>query len=80
MSISAAVEELAKAVSSIFNWASTAVENQTTTDVVKGKRDLKKAIRYAEQAFDIVDKFGSISPEKERKRYETLVKKFRKWE
>lgn len=80
MSVTEAVKALADLGASFFDWAKTASKTQTTRVVVSDKRDLKKAVRYAEEAFDIVAEYGTITPDNKLRKYETLVKKFRRWE
>ena len=76
LSISAAIEAVSNAVKSVFDFASTAKENQSETEVIKEKRDLKKATNKAEEAFKIVFRNFECLPEKEQERFKKLYDDF----
>lgn len=76
LSISAAVEAVSNAVKSVFDFASTAKENQSETEIIKEKRDLKKATDKAEEAFKIVFRNFECLPEKEQERFKKLYDDF----
>lgn len=72
------IEKLLAAIGGWFNYRSSLADNITELEVVDDKHDLEKAIKYAEDALEIVDKYGIMQP-RGRKRYEYFVKKFRKY-
>ena len=76
LSISAAIEAVSNAVKSVFDFASTAKENQSETEIIKEKRDLKKATDKAEEAFKIVFRNFECLPEKEQERFKALYDDF----
>lgn len=76
LSISAAVEAVSNAIKSVFDFASTAKENQSETEIIKEKRDLKKATDKAEEAFKIVFRNFECLPEKEQERFKKLYDDF----
>ncbi len=76
LSISAAVEAVSNALKSVFDFASTAKENQSETEIIKEKRDLKKATDKAEEAFKIVFRNFECLPEKEQERFKKLYDDF----
>ena len=76
LSISAAVEAVSNAVTGLFDFASTAKEHQSETEIIKEKRDLKKATDKAEEAFKIVFRNFECLPEKEQERFKKLYDDF----
>lgn len=56
----------------------TSLEEQTTTEVVKEKKSLKKASDITEQILDIVDNYKHLFTEKDLKKYTKLRSKFLK--
>ena len=76
LSISAAVEAVSNAVKGLFDFASTAKEHQAETEIIKEKRDLKKATDKAEEAFKIVFRNFECLPEKEQERFKKLYDDF----
>ena len=71
-----AFESALDAIKSVFDYAGTAKEHQSETEVIKDKRDLKKAVNIAEQAFKIVFKNFECLPEKEQERFKDLYDDF----
>ena len=76
LSISAAVEAASNAIKSVFDFASTAKNHQSETEIIKEKRDLKKATDKAEEAFKIVFRNFECLPEKEQERFKKLYDDF----
>lgn len=76
LSISAVVEAVSNTIKSVFDFASTAKENQSETEIIKEKRDLKKATNKAEEAFKIVFRNFECLPEKEQERFKELYDDF----
>lgn len=71
-----ALEAVSNAIKGIFNYASTAKERQSETEIIKEKRNLKKAVDKAEQAFKIVFRNFECLPEKEQERFKDLYDDF----
>lgn len=71
-----AFESALDAIKSVFDYAGTAKENQSETEVIKEKRDLKKATNKAEEAFKIVFRNFECLPEKEQERFKKLYDDF----
>lgn len=76
LDIPKAVEALSNAIKGLFDFASTAKEHQSETEVIKEKRDLKKATNKAEEAFKIVFRNFECLPEKEQERFKKLYDDF----
>ncbi len=71
-----AVEAVSNAIKGVFDFASTAKEHQSETEIIKEKRNLKKAVDKAEQAFKIVFRNFECLPEKEQERFKDLYDDF----
>lgn len=71
-----AVEAVSEAVKGIFDFASTAKEHQSETQIIKDKKRLKKATDIAEEAFKIVFRNFECLPEKEQDRFKNLYDDF----
>lgn len=78
MMISAAVKAFFDSISKIVQMYETKLTNQTTTEVVKDKKLLKKASNITEEILEITDKYIDKFDEKDQKRYKKLQKKFLK--
>ena len=76
LSISAALEAASNAIKGLFDFASTAKNHQSETEIIKEKRDLKKATDKAEEAFKIVFRNFECLPEKEQERFKKLYDDF----
>lgn len=71
-----AVEAVSNAIKGVFDFASTAKEHQSETEIIKEKRNLKKAVDKAEQAFKIVFRNFECLPEKEQDKLKDLYDDF----
>lgn len=78
LSISAAVEAVSNAIKSVFDFASTAKENQSETEIIKEKRDLEDAVNTAEEIIELFDKYQTYLSDDDWKSFKKLVKKFNK--
>lgn len=78
LSISVAVEAVSNAVKSVFDFASTAKENQSETEVIKEKRDLEDAVNTAEEIIELFHKYQTYLSDDDWKSFKKLVKKFNK--
>ena len=79
LSISAAVEAVSNAVKSVFDFASTAKENQSETEVIKEKRDYKKATDIAEKIIKIAEIYKPDMSFVHRLELSNLIEKFKKY-
>lgn len=71
-----AVEAIGNAVKSVFDFASTAKEEQCQTQIVKDKKRLKQATNIAQEIFRITDEQKHTFPEDKLEDYNRLRKKF----
>ena len=78
LSISAAVEAVSNAIKSVFDFASTAKENQSETEIIKEKRDLESAVNTAEEIIELFGKYQTYLSDDDWKSFKKLVKKFNK--
>lgn len=65
-------------ISKIMNVYETKIKNQTTTEVVKDKRALKKATDITEEILELTDKYCETFEKRDLRKYEKLKKKFLK--
>lgn len=71
-----AVESVSNAIKGIFDYASTSKEHQAETEIIKEKRDLKKASNIAEEAFKLMFRNFECLPEKEQDKLKDLYDDF----
>ena len=76
--ISKAVEAASNAIKSVFDFASTAKENQSETEIIKEKRDLEDAVNTAEEIIELFNKYQFDLSDDDWKSFKRLVKKFNK--
>lgn len=60
----------------VFNYASTAKEHQSETEIIKDRRGLKEASNIAEDAFKLIFKYYDCLSVKDRKKLKKLYDKF----
>lgn len=70
---------IAEMFANFFNWRTTAIENQASSEIIQDKHDSEKACLYAEKAFDVVALSARFNNSKLQKRYKRYVKLFRKY-
>lgn len=73
-----AVEAVSTAIKSVFDFASTAKEHQSETEIIKEKRDLESAVNTAEEIIELFNKYQTYLSDNDWKSYKKLVKKFNK--
>ena len=71
-----ALTEAITALEKMLEAYKTSLEEQTTTEVVKEKKSLKKASDITEEILDIVENYKHLFNEKDLKRYNNLRSKF----
>lgn len=65
------------ATKSIFNYFSTAKVKQSETEIIKEKRDYKKATNIAEKIFEITDNYLDYFSLANKLKYKRLMSKFK---
>lgn len=73
-----AFEAALDALKSVFDFASTAKEHQSETEIIKEKRDLEDAVNMAEEIIELFDKYQTYLSDDDWKSFKKLVKKFNK--
>lgn len=73
-----AFETALDALKSVFDFASTAKEHQSETEIIKEKRDLESAVNTAEEIIELFNKYQFHLSDDDWKSYKKLVKKFNK--
>ena len=71
-----ALTEAITALEKMLEAYKTSLEEQTTTEVVKEKKSLKKASDITEEILDIVENYKHLFNEKDLKLYNKLRSKF----
>ena len=72
------LEAVTDALKSVFDFASTAKEHQSETEIIKEKRDLEDAVNTAEEIIELFNKYQTYLTDDDWKSYKKLVKKFNK--
>lgn len=73
------LEALFKLVEGFFNWKSSDNEVILEKDILKNKKSLTKAVDYAEHALLIAERYSIGYCKKDRKRFNYLLKQFRRY-
>lgn len=73
-----AIKSVGEAITSLFNYFSTAKENQSETEIIKDRRNLKEATNVAEEAFNLFDRYQIYLSKKDSKYYKDLKNRFNK--
>ena len=73
-----AFETALDALKSVFDYAGTAKEHQSETEIIKEKRDLESAVNTAEEIIELFNKYQFHLSDDDWKKYKRLVKKFNK--
>ena len=68
--------EVIDAIEKMLETYKTSLEEQTTTEIVKEKKDLKKASNLCEKILEITDKYKNTFDKKDLSRYNKLRDKF----
>lgn len=71
-----AVESVSNAIKGIFDYASTAKEHQSETQIIKENKKLKEAVNIAEEILEITSRYELHFSDVDWKRYKKLKKKF----
>ena len=73
------ITALLQAIGGFFNWKSSENGVVLEKDIVKNKKSLTKAIDYAEHALLIAERYSLSYSPKDRKRFDYLLKQFRRY-
>lgn len=76
MDIPKAVEAVSNAIKGVFDFASTAKEHQSETELIKEKRRLEEAVNIAEEIFSILEDYKVYFSDDDLQKYKKLKKKF----
>lgn len=76
---SAMIKSICNFLKSVFNYADTAKEKQSETEIIKDKRDYKKATDVAERVFEVTDRYRSKMTKYDAWKYERLCRLFQKY-
>ena len=74
-----AVQAIFDAINKIFDFGKTSVEHQSEKQVIKDKKNYKKATNIAEKIIILSNKYVDTFLEKDRKTFEKLVNQFYKY-
>lgn len=72
--VSKAVGDITK---SIFNYFNTVKKQQSETEIIKEKRDYKKATDIAEKIFEITDMYIDEFSNRHKRKYKQLISQFK---
>ena len=78
MDIAKALEKIGEAFKSLFDFAETAKNRQSETEVIKDRRKLEKAVNAAEKMFNIFFQYFDKLSDEDKKEIEKLLEKFQK--
>lgn len=73
------IKPIADMFASLFNWRTSASDNEATHEVISTKKDLKKACYYADLAVEEVQDHAVFPNPKHKRAFEYFAKKFRKF-
>lgn len=76
MDIAKALEKIGEAFKSLFDFAETAKNRQSETEVIKDRRKLEKAVNAAEKMFNIFFQYFDKLADEDKKEIEKLLEKF----
>lgn len=78
MDIAKALEKIGEAFKSLFDFAETAKNRQSETEVIKDRKKLEKAVNAAEKMFNIFFQYFDKLSDEDKKEIEKLLEKFQK--
>lgn len=77
--LNSSLAALLQAIEGFFNWKSSENGVVLEKDIIKNKKSLTKAVDYAEHALLIAERYNLSFTQKDRKRFDYLLKKFRRY-
>ena len=76
LNITAAVKSVGEAIKSLFDYADTAKNRQSETQIIKELKKLEKAVNAAEKMFNIFFQYFEKLSDEDKKEIEKLLEKF----
>lgn len=70
---------LLESLNSLFHWRETVSANEATHEIIDDKKDLQRACNYAELAIELVQSKAIFAKKRDKKRFQVIVKKFRRY-
>lgn len=77
--LNSSLTALLQAIEGFLNWKSSENGVVLEKDIVKNKKNLAKAVDYAEHALLIAERYSLSFTKKDKKRFDYLLKKFRRY-
>lgn len=74
--VAKAIEKLSEAVKSGFRFAETAKKHQSESAILKDRKQLQKAVNYAEKLILLAYKYYANFSDDDKKDFEYLLEKF----
>lgn len=68
-----------QSLNSLFSWRKTVSDNQATHEIINDKKDLQRACNYAELALELVQSKAKFDKKRDDKKFQRLLKKFRRY-
>lgn len=78
--LNSSLTALLQAIEGFLNWKSSENGVVLEKDIVKNKKNLTKAVDYAEHALLIAERYSLSFTKKDRKRFDYLLKRFRRYD
>lgn len=77
--ITTSITAFCEMLKSLFDWKKIQNIFKASNQIIKDKKDLKKATNYAEKIFEITDKYTKYFNKTDLKRYENWKRQFSKF-
>ena len=74
---SALITSLSNLFARLFEWKTTKTQHQSETEIIKDKKDYKKATNIAEKIFEITDNYLDYFSLANKLKYKRLMSKFK---
>lgn len=78
--LNSSLTALLQAIEGFLNWKSSENGVVLEKDIVKNKKNLTKAVDYAEHALLIAERYSLSFTKKDKKRFDYLLKRFRRYD
>lgn len=78
--LNSSLTALLQAIEGFLNWKSSENGVVLEKDIVKNKKSLTKAVDYAEHALLIAERYSLSFTKKDKKRFDYLLKRFRRYD
>lgn len=77
--ITTSITAFCEMLKSLFDWKKIQNIFKASNQIIKDKKDLKKATNYAEKIFEITDKYSKYFNKTDLKHYESWKRQFSKF-